>query len=324
MLVLPLPRAERLPAIELLCQNLSAVERKLVRMGPGRLTHIFGAPDLDTYLEILRTEWFDAALESDRFTIYFQPIVDVTVGRPLAYECLIRLEAERIYNGGEIVNAAQIRNRILDFDNYARDRAIRSAAQYKPEGVKLFVNFFPSAMYDPAPCLRSTIDAIRDTGLKPGDVVFEIIECDPLTNPDHTRRICDFFRAEGFSYAIDDLGIGTNTIDMIPTLKPNFIKVDKSVIWNLSDPARRDMLARAVLLARDCGAQIIAEGIESLQHVRIVRDLGIHLMQGYCFGKPSPVMRSDRDSDMLRDLLRLSEVLTSSSAPARVPGLASF
>jgi EAL domain-containing protein (putative c-di-GMP-specific phosphodiesterase class I) len=310
----------RLQLMLSLREALNPVERKLIRIGPGQLSQIFAAPDLDTYTEILETEWFDSALAGEQFVIYYQPIVDVTASRAVAYECLIRLEGDRIYNGGEIINAAAIRGRIVDFDSYARVHTIQSArAQHRP-GSRIFLNFFPSAVYDPSVCLQSTIEAAREMGFQPDELVFEIIECDPITNLAHTRSICEFLRGRGFRFAIDDLGIGTNTLDMILELKPDYIKVDKSVIWNLCDQPKREFLTRAIAMAGDVGAQVIAEGIESLPQARDVRALGISLMQGFGFGKPSPIMRYQSPAMANSELSKLAGALTSSSRPA--PALA--
>ncbi|MDX2181316.1 MAG: EAL domain-containing protein [Bryobacteraceae bacterium] len=310
--------AERRRVVDVMTSSLSPVERKLIRVSRNRLSHIFGAPDLEIYSQIVDTEWFERALEEDQFTMYFQPIVDVRKGECFAYECLIRLEGDRIYNGGEIVNAALMRNGILEFDTYARAKAIRSASLQKPRDSKLFINFFPSAMYDPEPCLATTLAELEASGIPGADIVFEIIECDQLTNPEHTRRICSYLRARGFQFAIDDLGVGTNSLDMILALEPNYIKIDKSIVWDLHDFRKRETVEQAVRLAAELGAGLIAEGIESAQMAADVRAMGIYLMQGYCFGRPQPAMRDNESAAVVRDLLRLSEVIgegvTSSSA----------
>lgn len=298
--------------IHRLHDELGAIERKLIRIGRGRLSHIFGAPDIDTYSKIVKTEWFDRALAGDQFTIYYQPIVDIVTGRPFAHECLIRLELDRIYTGSEIVAAASLRGEILTFDNYARGKAIRSAASQPRAGAKLFINFFPSAMYDPGPNLEATLSQVEQYGLAPSDVVFEIIECDQITNLGHTRQICEFFRRHGFLYAIDDLGSGTNGLETILALRPDFIKIDKSVVWNLADPSRRETLRHAIELAGQVNSEVIAEGIETPEQAQEVRQFGIRLMQGYCLGKPSPQMSTGLPRNQ-QDLLQLSSVVTTSA-----------
>ncbi len=295
----------------------------MIRIGSGGLAQLFGAPDLPTYLEILRSRWFDVALRDDQFTVYYQPIVDLDAGVSPAFECLIRLEGDRLYSGGEIFSAAALRGDILKLDAYAREKAIRSASGQRRADTKLFINFFPSALFDPEPCLESTLGAIEGAGITPQEIVFELLEYDPYADSAHTKRICEYLRSRGFAYAIDDLGTGTNELNLIETLRPDYVKIDKSVFWHRRDPDRREMLRKAVALSAKVGARVIAEGIETPQQAMEARKFGISWMQGYCFGKPSPVMRGGADRDVLRDLVRLASAVTSSSAVrgerARVP-----
>lgn len=305
---------ERRTVAELLDAGLSEVEKRLVRVGHGRVAQFFGAPDLKTYLEIARSQWFDVALAEDSFTIYYQPIVDLRQARSVAFECLIRLEGERVISGAEIIDAAAIRGELLQFDSYAREKAIRAASRERRQGTQLFINFFPSAVFDPEPCLASTMHAIRETGIPPSEIVFEIVECDPYTDCGHMRRLCDYFRSHGFRYAIDDLGAGTNTPDLIQTLKPDYVKLDKSIVWNLGEPRNQETVRRAVALVSQHGGELIAEGVETPEQALQIRSYGISLMQGYCFGKPAPEMREGASRAVLRDLIRLAGAVTSSSA----------
>ncbi len=300
--------------VALLCNALTTVEQRLIRIGKPELAEIFSAPNLETYADIMNTDWFDRALARDEFSIFYQPIVNLQGSRTVAYECLIRLEADRVYNGADIISAANLRGNILAFDSYARGKAIRSAAQEQHAGAKLFINFFPSAMYDPERCMESTLEAVRSSSLEPDDIVFEVVETDHMTDPEHTRRICEYFRQHGFRYAIDDLGSGTNNLETIELLRPDYVKIDKSVIWNRDEPAAQELIRLAVAISRRVGADVIAEGIESPRIATDIRQMGIHLMQGYFFGKPAPVMREDANFAGASDLARLSGAVTSSAA----------
>ncbi|MCX6598480.1 MAG: EAL domain-containing protein [Acidobacteria bacterium] len=294
---------------KVLMMGLMPVERKLVQLGGGHLSHLFGGPDVDQYVKIVESEWFDRAMAADEFSIYFQPIVDLKANRTFAYECLIRLEGDKLHNGAEIVEAASIRGQVLEFDSYARVKAVETATKQHLPNTELFVNFFPSAVYDPGPCLESMIEAVSRSGYRPQDIVFEILECDQITNVDHTRSICQYFRQKGFRYALDDLGVGTNGVDMIEILEPDYVKIDKSIIWNLSQPAQRSLLDRAVSAAANVQAAVIAEGIESPQMATTVKNLGVHMMQGYFFGKPNPVMRDEMNLSGAADLRTLAQVM---------------
>jgi EAL domain-containing protein (putative c-di-GMP-specific phosphodiesterase class I) len=312
---------ERLRLVSHLRSALNGVEQRLIRACRGGWNRIFAAPNLNTFAQIVETEWYDEAMAGDQFTTYFQPIFDTARQRNFAHECLIRLESSRIFNGAEIVQAAVLRDDLLGFDTYARVRAVQRAAPQIEPGTLLFINFFPSAVYDPEACMVSTVEAIQAARIPACDVVFEIVESDHIADAGHTRIVCDYFRRHGFRYAIDDLGSGTHTEDDIAALRPDFVKIDKSVVWNLGDPVKLDIARRAVRLSERYGAQVIAEGIESAQMASDVRKLGIDLMQGYFFGKPRPTMETDSGAGRQQDLLRLSGAIASSE-PVPAPAFA--
>jgi len=153
--------------IALLRQVLSEPERQDVSVLTGEVSGRFPTThSLDEWWRIHQTAWFSDALANDRFETWFQPIVDTGTHTILAHECLIRLNAGRLYNGGEILDAARTRNEIHAFDSYARRLAIRSAAKQSTSG-KYFVNFMPSSIYNPEPCMKSTLEALGESGMLP-------------------------------------------------------------------------------------------------------------------------------------------------------------
>ena len=159
--------------IALLRQVLSEPQRQDVRVltvevsRAGEASRRFPTThSLDEWWSVHQTSWFSDALANDRFETWFQPIVDTGSHQILAHECLIRLNAGRIYNGGEILDAARTRNEIHAFDSYARRLAIRSAAKQSTSG-KYFVNFMPSSIYNPEPCMKSTLEALGESGMLP-------------------------------------------------------------------------------------------------------------------------------------------------------------
>lgn len=314
--------ASRQRLARVLTSGLSAVEQRLIRLHRGQAEGINGSADAIDFAKITETEWFDQALADDAFRVYYQPLVDVSgEHQNFGYECLIRLEAERVYSGLEIVGAAALRGGILDFDAYARRKALRSAFGRVARGTKLFVNFFPSAVFDPRMCLKETIDEIDSLGIDRRDLVFEIVESDVHTDPAHTRRVCDYLRHECLSYAIDDFGAGNSDEDLLLSLLPDYVKIDKALIWNLDQP---DVLARVERVARlsnQLEFRTIAEGLETGEQAAAVRSLGITLMQGYFFGKPSPL--PDRTAEFgLRDSLMTLGGAISSFEPAPAPASA--
>jgi EAL domain-containing protein (putative c-di-GMP-specific phosphodiesterase class I) len=275
-----------------LVTQLSEAERADVRVSRRPGAALLSASTLDSFQQHLDTEWFEEALRSDSFTSFFQPIVDIRNASLFGHECLIRLFGERAYNGSDIMAAAVSRGAIHVFDSYARRLSIRKAAAQFTPGTKVFINFMPSSIYDPLSCMASTRQAMQHTNLRAEDIVFEVVESDKVRDVKHLQRICDYYRNSGFGFALDDFGTGSNSIQLVCDLKPDYIKLDKSWICRLSEPMIQTATQKMAEFAEQSNVKVIAEGIEEAESAERLRQMGIHLMQGYYFGKPNARMKS--------------------------------
>jgi EAL domain-containing protein (putative c-di-GMP-specific phosphodiesterase class I) len=270
--------------------RLSECEWSDIRVTRSPNAEMMNASTLFKWLQHTDTDWFDKALASDRFITWFQPIVDYKNKRIHAHESLIRLTADRVYSGGEIMEAAVSRGRLHVFDSYTRQLSVRCAgAQYVP-GTKVFINFMPSSIYDPAFCMKSTMHAMSQNHLTPEDIVFEVVESEAVHDAKHLKKICAYYRDHGFKFALDDVGTGSNSLQMVCDLHPDYIKIDKSLVSGLGDRMYRSTVGKIVDLAGEFNVNVIAEGIEDLATAEICSELGIHLMQGYYFARPAAKM----------------------------------
>jgi len=153
----------------------------------------------------------------------------------------------------------------------------------------LFINFFPTVVYDPVHCLRTTREAMRETGLQPDQIVFEVVESEDIVDRGHLLDILTRYRAEGFRVALDDLGSGYASLNLLADLRPDFVKLDMELVRGAAtDPLRRGLVQAIVRAARDEGIRVIAEGVETLEVAELLAEIGVSLLQGYYFGRPSP------------------------------------
>jgi EAL domain-containing protein (putative c-di-GMP-specific phosphodiesterase class I) len=213
----------------------------------------------------------------------FQPIVDVEKREIFAYEALVR--------GTDGASAATILARIGDENRYAFDqrcrvRAVELAAQLGLR-TKLSINFLPNAVYEPARCLRTTIDAALRNNFPISNIIFETTEDEPVQDPDFLRRIFATYRAEGFKTAIDDFGAGYANLNLLADFQPDFVKLDGKLVRNIdTDGARRAIVGAMSALGNLLGVTMIAEGVEQPREAYVLRRLGVSLMQGYLFAEP--------------------------------------
>jgi EAL domain-containing protein (putative c-di-GMP-specific phosphodiesterase class I) len=277
--------------VDLLRAQLSPPETDDLRVSSD-LAHLMAATSLRQMAHRADTAWFERALREDRFTHWFQPIVDAGTEEVLGHECLVRLPKDSggFYNGQEILDAALGRGDMHVFDSYSRRTAIRSAARQHTRG-RVFINFMPSSIYNPAFCMASTLLAMQGTHLEPRDIVFEVVESERVGDPRHLRRIAEYYREEGFGIALDDVGTGSNSLQMISEIEPDFIKLDKSIVWRCDTAIGLKTIQKLAELGADTGIGVIAEGVESEPMRDTLLTCGIHYMQGYFFGRPAPEMR---------------------------------
>lgn len=263
---------------------------------PG-LAALLQMQPLDGIIGRVEGHWLLSVLAEKRLAPVFQPIVVCArPGEVFAYEALIRARAPEggLIPPGELFGRAKSSDLLFQLDRGARLAIIQRAVD---AGIrtKIFINFTPSAVYDPAFCLRTTVAAIEKTSLKPGDIVFEVVESDEVRDLKHLLKILDFYRANGYRVALDDLGAGFSSLNLLTELRPDFIKLDMHLVRGVdANEYKGRIVASLVELAHKLDIPVIAEGVETVAEWHWVRNAGVDLVQGYLFAKPDEVPPTPR------------------------------
>lgn len=214
----------------------------------------------------------------------FQPIVDVERGAIYAYEALARP-----IGGG---TAASVLNQINDqnrysFDQRCRVKAIELAARLGMD-TRLSINFLPNAVYQPAACLRKTFEAATAAHFPTDRLMFEVTEDEPARDAGHLRSIFTEYKRHGMITAIDDFGAGHSGLNMLADFQPDVVKLDMALIRNIHLDRVRQAIAKSIVsLCADLGMLVVAEGVEILPEALAMREMGVHLFQGYLFARPA-------------------------------------
>ncbi|GAB4178459.1 MAG: EAL domain-containing protein [Thalassobaculales bacterium] len=235
--------------------------------------------------------WLIALLGQDRLTSWFQPIMHADGAGIFAHEALLRgIDADGVVvSAGHIIAAANAAGLTFQTDLRARLSAVTRFGKSGLPG-RLFVNFSPNALYDPAFCLRTTIARIDELGIDHDRVVFEVIESEQHHNLLHLKGILGHYRRHGFQVALDDFGSGYNSLRILDELLPDYVKIDMGLIRGIStNPTKQAIVGNLVDLSRKLGARTIAEGIEEPADAEWLRQAGVAFLQGYLFGRPAPV-----------------------------------
>lgn len=217
----------------------------------------------------------------------FQPIVNIAEERILGYEALTRGPAGTEYENPYILfDAATDTELVFELDCLCRKRALQNAKGLK-KGLKLFINCMPSAILDPNLEGTSIKTVLEDLDILPENLVIEVTEREAIENYELFKKAVEHYLSIGLSIAVDDTGSGYSSLETVVELKPSFIKLDMSLVRDIHKNFMKQELVKAIYgLAKKMHSNVIAEGIESVEELNVLKESGVILAQGYLFAKP--------------------------------------
>lgn len=178
-------------------------------------------------------------------------------------------------------------------DRACRETSLKTAAVKNIKN-KVFINFIPTAIYDPEHCLQSTVKWAKQLEIDPKNIIFEVIETEHVEDVEHLSKILTFYKSQGYMVALDDVGSGYSSLNMIARLKPDIVKIDREIIDGIdTNPANQSVFKAIISLAKESGIIVLAEGAERAEEVAYCAANGANLAQGYYFGRPNaePIRR---------------------------------
>jgi diguanylate cyclase (GGDEF)-like protein len=230
----------------------------------------------------------------------FQPIVSMADGAIYAHEALIRgPKGMPLHSPDALLAAARKEGLLLDFEIACVALALEQWSALRQPG-RLFVNLSASALLQ---MIRGrSVDAltqsVRKLGLQPRMLVVEITEHEHVTDIQALGEVVQQVHAAGVMLALDDFGDGRSSLRLWSELQPDIVKIDKYFTADLSRQAKKLQTLRALMqIAEIFGTSLVAEGIETADNLRVVRDLGISLGQGYFMGRPMAQPREHIDAE---------------------------
>lgn len=245
---------------------------------------------LQRFIRFTQSDWLVEMLADKRFTSFFQPIVHIKdTSQVYAHEALLRgLDKQNnLIMPGAILDLATEAGLLPQVDRLARLSAIAQASQHQISS-HIFINFSPTALYDPVSCLRSTVEAIDAAGIPHERIVFEVIESDHPQNLDHLKSILKYYREAGFLIALDDLGSGYSSLNLLHQLRPDFLKLDMGLVRDVhQDPYKALITEKILEITQQLNIRTVAEGIECVEELCWLRERGATFAQGYLIARPS-------------------------------------
>ena len=239
-----------------------------------------------------RNRILDLVLDRQVTSVY-EPIVTVESKTVFGYEALARgPQGSDLHSPLVMFGLAEEEDLVFELDCLCRTSGLKGAVGL-PEGTKLFLNIRPTTIHDPNFRAERLIQTLRECELSPTDVVFEVSEQESIANFEAFKEVRDYYRDLGFQFALDDTGAGHAGLEALVEISPDFIKVDRSFVSGIDqDPVRKTMLGALQTVSEKTNSRLIAEGLDTLEELETLGELGIEFGQGWLFGKPTP-LRSD-------------------------------
>jgi EAL domain-containing protein (putative c-di-GMP-specific phosphodiesterase class I) len=234
-------------------------------------------------VDVQEREMLDNCMEDGLLRLAVQPILSSIDEKPVAYEALLRSSHSVLDTPLALLQVAERHSRINDLGNCVFALALRWFERLPPS-TSLFVNLHPTQLSDPEHLLDS-LAGLQDFASR---VTLEITERSPLYEIELWEKSVELVTEAGFSLAIDDLGAGYNSLTMLAELQPRYIKLDMSLVRHIEmEPRKRRLVQLIRTFAEATNALTIAEGVETEKEAKVLKECGIHLLQGYYYAAPN-------------------------------------
>jgi len=231
--------------------------------------------------------------KQNQLEIYYQPKINTRSGFISGAEALIRWNHPQ--NGlmfpDEFINIAESTGLIIEMGNWIIEECISNISTWNKSGLvglKIAINLSIKQFQDNN--LTNYISLmIKKYNIDPSQLEFEITETLSMANIDATLRVLSCLRDIGVSIAIDDFGTGYSSLSYLKKFPINTLKIDKSFVMDMIDDEEDSIIVKTVIsMAHSLGFQTVAEGVETQQHAKLLKEIECDQLQGYHYSRPIP------------------------------------
>jgi diguanylate cyclase (GGDEF)-like protein len=233
------------------------------------------------------------ALARGEFELYYQPEIDLRSGAVIGAEALLRWNHPRLglLGPADFIDLAEESGLIIPIGEWVLQAACLEARRWLDHGAEncsVAVNL--SALQFQRPGLDASIaQALSAASLQPQLLELELTESTLLADTPSTLARLQQLKQTGVRLAIDDFGTGYSNLAYLRRFAPDRLKVDQSFVRHMHQRAEDLAIVRAIIqLARNLNLNVLAEGVEDIEQLEQLRDLGCHSAQGYLISRPLP------------------------------------
>jgi EAL domain-containing protein (putative c-di-GMP-specific phosphodiesterase class I) len=257
--------------------------------GRGRNRHQFFNDALQA--EIVTTKRIAdeilSGLERNEFVAYYQPQFDARTLEIAGVEALARWRhpAEGILTPETFIRIAEELNVVSTIDEVILEQALVDFEDWTKSGLivpRVSVNVSARRLQD-----EELIKSLRNLDIRPGTVSFELVESIFLDDGDEVVAWnVNQIKELGIDIEIDDFGTGYASIVSLLKLQPRRLKIDRQLVMPIVEsPKQRSLVESIVEIGKSLGIEVVAEGVETMQHARVIKELGCDMLQGFALGR---------------------------------------
>lgn len=228
------------------------------------------------------------ALGRDEMVLHYQPVVDARSQNIVSFEALVRWNSadHGFVSPGKFIPLAEDTRLIVPIGQWVLQKACEEARNW-PEHVKVNVNVSPEQLLEPD-FHKEVVAVLAATGLRPERLEIEVTESIFLRDASVARNALEQIMALGCSVALDDFGTGYSSLGYLRKLKFSTIKVDRTFVQGAAQGSAESLaiINAVVAMAKSLDMTTTAEGVETLEEVELIRNLGCDKIQGFYFGRP--------------------------------------
>lgn len=228
----------------------------------------------------------EAVIAHEQVELLFQPIIDVSSGRMIGAEALVRSalarDPETLFARATSAALSERLSRLV------QRKALRSAAVWEGplKGCRLSMNLLPADIsrtgYE-----RWLLDEIEVAGIDPARITLEITESALLADHDSVAARLAGLREAGIKIAVDDFGTGYASLSYLTSLPLDMLKIDRGLVSEIVRRERDRIVVKALIaLARELGLKVVVEGVESAEQLALLKEWGCDLYQGFLGARP--------------------------------------
>ncbi|EJO5346308.1 EAL domain-containing protein [Clostridium botulinum] len=232
------------------------------------------------------------ALEKDEFIVYFQPVYNLKARKVVGMESLIRWNLDnKIIPPNQFIPLAKNINEIANIDNWVLRKSCNQFNLWKNKNKNLLyisANISFKQMKDKY-FVDNVLDILKNANLDPKYLCLEITEDEAMEDVELSIKTLQELKSHGIKISLDDFGTGYSSLSYVTKLPIDNIKIDKSIIKNIhQDNKSLQIVKSIILMSKNLDINIIAEGVENINQLEILTELGCDFIQGFHISKPIP------------------------------------